>query len=223
MTPLTEIGEMLISDASRDYFFRPSFGNMSRIGSPAEIVERFAELHTSEAPRLLSAAVAAYGEIPEWLLAYINSPSFSSSAIFAGMIVMQACCDDDISALVGELRPSKRGKRAFVFRRGKMPVSDIIVIGQSLITHGIIGKAKIRKLQRHESNSYVNEFNAFEYISAARNHFSMPRAEAELLTMTEFQQLLAAKYPEQKGFTREEYDQVMDEDEKRWQAMMNRK
>ena len=65
------------------------------------------------------------------------------------------------------------------FRRGKMPASDIIVIGQSLITHGIIGKAKIRKPQRHESNSYVNEFNAFEYISAARNHFSMPHAEAE--------------------------------------------
>ncbi|HEJ7025763.1 TPA: hypothetical protein SMF53_002060 [Serratia marcescens] len=220
MTPITELGEMVITDADRDYFLRPSFANMTRIGSPAEIVERFAELHTSESPRLLEAAVEAYGEVPGWLLAYINAPSFSSSAIFAGMIVMQACCDDDLSALVGELRPSKRGKRAFVFRRGKMPASDIIVIGQSLITHGIIGKAKIRKLQRHESNSYVNEFNAFEYISAARNHFNMPRAEAERLSMTEFQLLLAAKYPEQKGFTREEYDQVMDEDEKRWQAMM---
>ncbi|PNU36554.1 DUF6246 family protein [Serratia marcescens] len=211
MTPLTEIGEMLISDASRDYFFRPSFGNMSRIGSPAEIVERFAELHTSEAPRLLSAAVAAYGEIPGWLLAYINSPSFSSSAIFAGMIVMQACCDDDISALVGELRPSKRGRRAFVFRRGSLPASDIIILGQSLITHGIIGKAKVRRLQRHETNSFVSEFSAFEYISAARNHFSMPRAEAEQLTMTEFQLLINAKYPDQKGLTAEEYDAVADE------------
>ena len=39
--------------------------------------------------------------------------------------------------------------------------------------------------------------------------------------MTEFHSCcFAAKYPEQKGFTREEYDQVMDEDEKRWQAMM---
>lgn len=220
MIPFTEIGEMLISDADRDYFFRPSFANMSRIGSPAAIVERFSELHTSDAPRLLEAALGAYGEIPGWLLEHINAPSFSSDAIYAGMFVMQACCDDDISALVGELRPSKRGKRAFVFRQGKMPVSDIIVLGQALITHGIIGKAKVRKLQRHESNSYVTEFKAFEYISAARNHFNMPRTEAEQLTMTEFQQLLAAKYPEQKGFTREEYDQVMDEDEKRWQAMM---
>lgn len=156
MIPFTEIGEMLISDADRDYFFRPSFANMSRIGSPAAIVERFAELHTSDAPRLLEAAIAAYGEIPGWLFTHINAPSFSSDAIYAGMIVMQACCDDDISALVGELKPSKRGKRAFVFRPGKMPVSDIIVLGQALITHGIIGKAKVRKLQRHESNNYVS-------------------------------------------------------------------
>ena len=36
----------------------------------------------------------------------------------------------------------------------------------------------------------------------------MNRAEASQLTMTEFQMLLAAKYPDQKGFTREEYDSV---------------
>lgn len=211
MIPMTEIGEMLISDAQHDYFFRPSFANMTRVGSPAAIVERFAELHTSDAPRLLEAAIAAYGEVPAWLLAHINAPSFSSDAIYAGMIVMQACCKVDISSLVGELRPSKRGKRAFVFRRGSMPPSDIIVLAQSLITHGIIGKAKVRKLQRHETNAYVAEFSAFEYISAARNHFSMPRVEAEQLTMTEFQLLINAKYPEQKGFTAEEYDAVADE------------
>jgi len=211
MTPMTEIGEMVISDSDRDYFFRPSFANMTRIGSPAAIVERFAELHTSDAPRLLESAIEAYGSVPGWLLAHINTPSFSSDAIFAGMIVLQACCDDDISALVGELRPSKRGKRAFVFRRGSMPPSDIIVLGQALITHGIIGKAKVRRLQRHETNSFVSEFSAFEYISAARNHFSMPRTEAEQLTMTDFQLLLAAKYPDQKGYTREEYDNAADD------------
>jgi hypothetical protein len=36
----------------------------------------------------------------------------------------------------------------------------------------------------------------------------MNRAEASQLTMTEFQMLLAAKYPDQKGFTREEYDSI---------------
>jgi hypothetical protein len=211
MTVLTEIGEMLISDAQHDYFFRPSFANMTRIGSPTAIVERFAELHTSDAPRLLEGAIKAYGEVPGWLLTHINAPSFSSDAIYAGMIVMQACCKEDVSSLVGELRPSKRGKRAFVYRQGSMPPSDIIVLAQSLITHGIIGKAKVRRLQRHETNAYVAEFSAFEYISAARNHFSMPRAEAEQLTMTEFALLLSARYPNEKGFTKEEYDAVADD------------
>ena len=38
----------------------------------------------------------------------------------------------------------------------------------------------------------------------------MSREEAERLTMTKFQILLAAKFPEQKGFTKEEYEQVQD-------------
>jgi lambda repressor-like predicted transcriptional regulator len=45
----------------------------------------------------------------------------------------------------------------------------------------------------------ANEFKAFDYISAARSHFGMNRTEASQLTMTEFQMLLAAKYPDQKA------------------------
>lgn len=92
-----------------------------------------------------------------------------------------------------------------------MPVGDMILIAQSLIQHGIIGKAKVRKLQRHEGGQASSEFNAFEYISAARTHLEMSRDEAEKLTMTEFQMLLAAKFPDQKGFTKEEYDAVADD------------
>lgn len=209
MTPLTEIGEFLLSDNQRDYFFRPSFASMARIGSPGEIVERFTELYHSDVPRLISSAVEAYGEVPAWLLAHINT--LGGESIKAAMIVMQACCDDDVSVLTGELRPSKRGKRAFVYRVGKLSTSDIIIFAQSLITHGIIGKAKVRRLQRHETNEYVSEFRAFDYISSARNHFGMPRSEAEQLTMTEFQLLIAAKYPNQPGFTAEEYDAVVDD------------
>lgn len=79
------------------------------------------------------------------------------------------------------------------------------------MTLGIIGKAKVRRLQRNESSQTTSEFNAFEYISAARNHFGMSRGEAEQLTLTEFTLLLAANFPEQKGFTKEEYDAVADD------------
>ena len=68
------------------------------------------------------------------------------------MNVISACCDKDITALTGELRPGKTGKWSFVYRKGAMPVHDIVLITQSLIQHGIFGKAKVRKLQKHEGS-----------------------------------------------------------------------
>ena len=96
----------------------------------------------------------------------------------------------------------------------------MVIVAQNLMMHGIIGKAKVRKLQRYETNETTAEFRAADYIMAARNHFGISREEAENLTMTEFSLLLNAKYPNQKGFTREEFDSVMSEDDKRWNAML---
>lgn len=228
MPPWKEIGECLISYGSEDYFFRPSFAAMSRIGTPEEIVETFYALHNDEAtPRLMALAdnyqaipenqrrfYAAYSGsdmVPAFALKWLLSSACSKSAISAAMIVLAACCDRDATPLTGELVPGKTGRRAFVYRPGAMPVRDMVLIAQSLIQHGIIGKAKVRKLQRHEGSNTSSEFNAFEYISAARTHLDMSRDEAEKLTMTEFQMLLAAKFPEQKGFTNEEYDAVADD------------
>ncbi|ABU78265.1 hypothetical protein VEL88_002959 [Cronobacter sakazakii] len=210
-TPLKEIGECLISVDGEDYFFRPSFINMTRIGEPKEIVQAFYDLHHDEVSDLIRSAIDAYGAVPGWLVQHIRTTSYGRKALIAAMTVISACCNDDVTPLIGELRIAKASGKAFKMRRGAMDEFDMIVIAQSLITHGIIGKAKVRKLQRHESTQATSEFNAFEYISAARNHFSMSRAEAEQLTMTEFQLLIAAKYPEQKGFTREEYDSVADD------------
>lgn len=211
MTPYKEIGECLITAGEDEYFFRPSFAAMSRIGEPQEIVQAFYDLHNDEVTPLLQRAMDAYGTIPAWLLAHVSRKEIGKPAIMAAMSVLAACCERDLSRLIGELIPGKSGKWTFVWRKGSLPLSDMVLIAQSLITHGIIGKAKVRQLQRHESNKATTEFNAFEYISAARNHFGISRDEAEKLSMTEFQMLLAAKYPEQKGFTRDEYEAVADD------------
>lgn len=208
MTPLTEIGECLVC-ADDDYFLRPSFINMTRIGSPEEIVRTFYELFNDDVTPVVQAAIDAYGHVPEWLAAHINS--CGREAVTAAMVVISACCDRDVSRLVGELRPAKTAGKTFKTLCGYLDDADMIVIARSLMQHGIIGMAKVRKLQRHESATGVNEFNAVEYINASRNHFSMSRAEAEQLTMTEFQLLIAAKYPDHKGLTREEYDAVTDD------------
>ncbi|UVV74323.1 DUF6246 family protein [Pantoea agglomerans] len=228
MTPWKEIGECLISYGAEEYFFRPSFTAMSCIGTPEEIVETFYALHNDEATPRLKALAENYQAIPEnhrrfyaaysgsdiapaFALKWLLSSACSKAAISAAMIVLAACCDRDLTPLTGELVPGKTGRRAFVYRPGVMPVRDMVLIAQSLIQHGIIGKAKVRKLQRHEGSSTSSEFNAFEYISAARTHLGMSREEAERLTMTEFQMMLAAKFPDQKGFTRDEYEQVADD------------
>ncbi|MBS6741164.1 MAG: hypothetical protein KH310_24265 [Enterobacteriaceae bacterium] len=209
MTALKEIGEIGISDSregGKDFLLRPSFAAMARLGEPAEIVRIYGTVNGSDTQQLLVACAGALKCIPAWV-----SPSFNLLAdrlLSAAMHVMQACCEEDLTAIIGEW---KGWSRYVVYRPGMMPRNDIVVIAQQLMQHGVVGKANVRRLQRHESGETTSEFRAFDYISAARSHFGMGRDEAAALTMTEFQLLLAAKYPTQKGFTREEYDAVADE------------
>lgn len=211
MTPIKEFGECLISAGNEDYFFRPSFVNMSRIGSPQEIVQAFYDLHNEESVDLIRRALSTYGTIPAWVLKHVQRPGANKKAVMAAVSVMQACCDRDISLLTGELVPGCSGRWGFVWKQGAIHLDTVVIIAQSLITHGVVGKAKVRKLQRHENGSMTTEFYASEYINSARNHLGMTREEAESLTMTEFIMLLNAKYPQQEGFTKEEYDAVVDD------------
>lgn len=211
MAPAKEIGECLITVGDEDFFFRPSFANMMKIGEPQEIVQAFYDLHNDEVTPLIKRAAEAYGFVPEWLIQHLKTTEYGRRAHQAAMTVLTACCDRDATLLIGEYVPGRTGRRAILLKPGKMDAFPMLAIAQSLITHGIIGKAKVRQLQRHETGQAVTEFRAFEYINAARNHFGMTRSEAEQLTMTEFHLLLAAKFPDQKGFTREEYDAVADE------------
>ncbi|EPM0022810.1 DUF6246 family protein [Citrobacter farmeri] len=209
MTALTDIGELSVSDSltgGKDYLLRPSFEAMTRIGTPEEIVQAYATIHGSDVSRLIEACAGTLHRLPDWL-----SPSFNRATeklLSTSMHVLQACCDADLTPMIGEW---KGWRHCIVYRAGQLPKNDIIVLAQHLIQHGVVGKAKVRQLQRHESGERTSEFKAFDYISAARSHFGMNRAEASQLTMTEFQMLLAAKYPDQKGFTREEYDAVADD------------
>lgn len=228
MTPVKEFGECVITAGDRDYFFRPSLLAMSRIGDPAEIVQAFYDLCNDETTPFAQRAAEAYirdeySHLPDCVLRFMQSGLLSRKAIMAAHTVLTACCDDDIGDLVGWMKPGKSRKRSFVWRPGSMPPESMVIVAQSLMMHGIIGKAKIRKLQRHESSDTTSEFRASDYIIAARNHFGISKEEAGQLTMTEFQLMLIAKYPEQKGYTREEYDHAADDyftRRKRRQAMM---
>ena len=241
MTPIKEIGECVIGVGDQEFFFRPSFRNMTRIGEPEDIVRTYATLTSlqEDLMRIIQKGVEIHSkipahqrefyakyfgtaELPGWANDALNSAGFLRGALLSAINVLQACSEDDVTELVGFFTPSKSRARTFVWHPGALPFGNMIIIAQNLMAHGVVGKAKVRKLQRHENNETTTEFHAAEYIMAARNHFGMSREEAENLTMTEFAMLINAKYPDQKGFTREEFDAVMDEDDRRWKAMMER-
>ncbi|CNJ18961.1 Uncharacterised protein [Yersinia aldovae] len=212
MTPMLDIGEMLLSDTERqqDYFFRPSLKNMTRIGAATEIVEMYAVLNGSELSQVLTPAINA--NLPASLMPSKAIKQCSDHILAAAIRVIEACCDSPVAEIIGEF---KGWRNCIVYRPGKVSKEAVITIARELIEHGVIGKVKIRKLQKNEGKiDYSSEFNSMDYINSARIHFNMSRTEAEQLTMTEFQLLLKAKYPEEKGFTREEYDEIMDADDR---------
>lgn len=224
-TPLTEIGEMRISLSDRSFFFKPSFRAMNEIGTPKEIVEVYARLNGIDyvAP-LQHVEYLPFGAQMQ-VMKTISKPVYGRHVLSAAYIVMQSCCEDDISVLIGGWKPTPRGVR---YVPGIMPVSDIIIIARNLMQHGIIGKSPLKVPERLEEQGKktTNEFHASQYIISARTHFDMTRDEAENLSMTEFQMMVKNKYPEPKGLTKEEraaeYDQAK-ADRERMKALAERK
>lgn len=224
-TPLTEIGEMRISLSDRSFFFKPSFRAMNEIGTPKEIVEVYAKLNGIDyvAP-LQHVEYLPFGAQMQ-VMKTISKPVYGRHVLSAAYIVMQSCCEDDVSVLIGGWKPTPRGVR---YVPGIMPVSDIIVIARNLMQHGIIGKSPLKVPERLEEQGKktTNEFHASQYIISARTHFDMTRDEAENLSMTEFQMMVKNKYPEPKGLTKEEraaeYDQAK-ADRERMKALAERK
>lgn len=224
-TPLTEIGEMRISLSDRSFFFKPSFRAMNEIGTPKEIVEVYAKLNGIDyvAP-LQYIEYLPFGAQMQ-VMKTISKPVYGRHVLSAAYIVMQSCCEDDASVLIGGWKPTPRGVR---YVPGIMPVSDIIIIARNLMQHGIIGKSPLKVPERLEEQGKktTNEFHASQYIISARTHFDMTRDEAENLSMTEFQMMIKNKYPEPKGLTKEEraaeYDQAK-ADRERMKALAERK
>lgn len=224
-TPLTEIGEMRISLSDRSFFFKPSFRAMNEIGTPKEIVEVYAKLNGIDYVAALQHVEYLPFGAQMQVMKTISKPVYGRHVLSAAYIVMQSCCEDDISVLIGGWKPTPRGVR---YVPGIMPVNDIVIIARNLMQHGIIGKSPLKVPERLEEQGKktTNEFHASQYIISARTHFDMTRDEAENLSMTEFQMMIKNKYPEPKGLTKEEraaeYDQAK-ADRERMKALAERK
>lgn len=206
-TPLTEIGEMCIHLADKSFFFKPSFAAMARMGTGAEIVDLYAKLNGADYVGVMNQLAGLPFGAQITVMKTVTKPVYGKHVLTAAYIIMQACCDEDISVLVGSWKSTPRGVK---YINGVMPINDIIIIAKALIEHGLIGKSPLKVPQRSESQARTtNEFSVAQYVISARAHFGISRDEAEDLSMTEFQQMVKNKFPEPKGLTREQYDTVV--------------
>lgn len=143
------------------------------------------------------AALGSPSEIVQ-LYADLHGPR----AIEAAAYVLATLCDqDDCLDLIGWIDADGRNQ-------GLMPESEQILVARHLMQHGIVGKAR----PGSGGGQYAAEFNAAEYISAARVHLGLSSADAEGLSMTEFQTMLEMKYPDMKKNappSRDEYRNFM--------------
>lgn len=121
------------------------------------------------------------------LYAGLHGPKAAQEAAY----VLACLCDqEDPTPLIG-----CTGEDG-VWVAGLMPESEQILVARHLMQHGIVGKATPAE---GGSGAYSPRFDATEYISAARVHLRLSSADAEGLSMSEFQTMFEMKFPKAKG------------------------
>lgn len=188
------IGEIGVSWGDEDFLFRPTLGNIRKIGNPTEIIEALHILH---------------GELgnpvtyEQRTIAKLETKRAHEEAVN----VIQCCCEQPIAGLVGWYSGLK-------FHPGPMTIKNTITIARELLKAGTIGRPKPRLGQKKES---VAEFDANEFISIAAKHFGVTRGEAMDMTMVEFQLAFDVAFPEQVKSS-----QITEEDERNADDMFNK-
>lgn len=189
--PITSIGEIGVYLGEKEYLFRPSLSAIESLGSPRKIVELYALLFSS--PQIN----------PFWP---VNSyRSWEREVISVAYDVLVACCNEDVTPLVGCM-----GSKWGSFVSGAMPSMDMVHLARSLMTDGIIGiRSNLRPAKKPEEE-YTPEFKAKEFVAQAVAHLGVSSEEAWNMTMTEFAGAMQSKFGKPETLPPvEEHDEAM--------------
>lgn len=155
------------------------------------------------------ARIASLGSPHEIVALYaaLHGPAAAQEAAY----VLACLCDqEDPTPLIG-------WRDEAGWHAGEMPEGEKVIIARHLMQHGICGKARPEGSAGAAAGQFSDRFDASEYIAAARVHLGLSSADAEALSMTEFQTMLAMKFPDNAAAgtkarnvpTREQYDAAM--------------
>lgn len=175
MAALVHIGEVGVHHAGGSLILRPSLLAMSRLGTPAEIVNTVA---------------VVFGQ---GLNCHPGMRKLAhKQQLRAALEVWQACAPEetDLDGLTGCFSP--RGG----WRMGRSDPADVVLVAQSLLRHGVLGDPDPREESEPERDSdYSPGFDCRANAALAMGHLSLSEPEAWNMTMTGLRVALEAKYP----------------------------
>ena len=171
---LVHIGEVGIHHAGGSLILRPSLLAMSRLGTPAEIVQTVA---------------VVFGQ-------GLNGTRLSiKQQLRAALDVWYACAPEgtDLDPLTGYFSP--RGG----WRMGAADPSDVVMVAQSLLRHGVLGDPELpaENAEPPRDDEYEALFDCRKNAAFAMGHLGLTEREAWNMTMTGLRLAIEAKYPKQ--------------------------
>ncbi len=112
----------------------------------------------------------------------------------AARSVLAGLCDQDdpLPLIGGEYVDAEDHTAPARVVPGLMPPTERVIVARHLMQHGMVGTATPEK----GDGQVCDRFDATQFVAIARVHLGMSAADAEALSMTELQQLLAMKYPD---------------------------
>ena len=161
-------GEIGVHYDGREFIFRPSFARLDALAQDYDLRALWGDLQGSDASAQVAAATAVLGYL------------------FAGS-------DSDLELLIGYTMPINGWRWDYP---GVIPPDEQGLIAFTILRNGLIGNPDIRSAKSSESGG-GDFFNAYDYVFSAVKKLNMSKAEAEQLTMAEFQQALLIAYPDQ--------------------------
>lgn len=165
-------GYAVIKVGGRSFELTPSFFNISKIGSPKEIIEKF---------NLLS---GHKGHI---------------EAFCAARDILEACGLDGEPELIGWLTFSERKCKTMI-TQGILPIEHVMILARHCMMHGICGsRDQIDDAVERGKAKAITEFNAYDYVMVAIESLGMSQTEAWNLTMTSFSKYMDSKIKQMKA------------------------
>lgn len=171
----TDYGHAEITVHGESYLLTPSLVNISKIGSPKEIVESFDKLDYKPLP---NERVVNYSP---WEKRESNNKFVESFEV--AVRILNSC------GLPKKLTGYATESRAFGGKSiciAKLPIEHVFVLAWHTLKHGVIGDAE---LPESAKKSKANSFDPHEYIVAAMSTLGLSLSEAEGLTMTKLLKL----------------------------------